>query len=154
MGYKVGPEILQMITSAIAGVTTVVGPLRAAIPLVRIDVWIDDIRSAGSKSDVTLWEVQVLRNADSCHTTMGEDRESGTTQYTFLGVLFDHTRRAVSLSESLSGLYARHAGAQLFGHRGNGGHGVTLCIRGCHFGHVFTWLLPFHQGSATKIIRT
>ncbi|PWV15933.1 putative target of rapamycin (TOR) kinase 1 [Trypanosoma cruzi] len=30
---------------------------------------------------------------------MGEDRESGATQYTFLGVLFDHTHRAVSLSE-------------------------------------------------------
>ncbi|PWV00853.1 hypothetical protein C3747_205g18 [Trypanosoma cruzi] len=100
MGYKASPEIPQITnTSAIAGVTTVVGPLRAAIPLVRIDVWIDDIRSAGSKSDATLWEVQVLRNADSCHATMGEDRESGTTQYTFLGVLFDHTRRAVSLSD-------------------------------------------------------
>ncbi|RNC38318.1 putative target of rapamycin (TOR) kinase 1 [Trypanosoma cruzi] len=31
--------------------------------------------------------------------TMGEDRESGATQYTFLGVLFDHTHRAVSLSD-------------------------------------------------------
>ncbi|RNE95493.1 protein kinase [Trypanosoma cruzi] len=30
---------------------------------------------------------------------MGEDRESGATQYTFLGVQFDHTHRAVSLSD-------------------------------------------------------
>ncbi|PWV21201.1 putative target of rapamycin (TOR) kinase 1 [Trypanosoma cruzi] len=30
---------------------------------------------------------------------MGEDRESGATQYTFLGVQFDHTLQAVSLSE-------------------------------------------------------
>ncbi|PWV02893.1 hypothetical protein C3747_185g38 [Trypanosoma cruzi] len=101
MGYKASPEILQIITSAIAGVTTVVGPLRAAIPLVRIDVWIDDICIAGSKSDATLWEAQVLRNADSCHATMGEDRELGATHYTFLGVRFDHTRRAVSLSDKL-----------------------------------------------------
>ncbi|KAF5221569.1 hypothetical protein ECC02_005458 [Trypanosoma cruzi] len=86
MGYKASPEILQIIiTSAIAGVTTVVHFLRAAPPLLRIDVWIDNIRIAGSKSDVTLWEAQVLCNADGRRATMGEDRESGATQYTFLG---------------------------------------------------------------------
>ncbi|ESS62152.1 protein kinase [Trypanosoma cruzi Dm28c] len=48
---------------------------------------------------MTLWETQVLRNADCCHASMGEDRESGATQHTFLGVQFDHTHRAVSLSD-------------------------------------------------------
>ncbi|RNC51359.1 putative diacylglycerol kinase-like protein, partial [Trypanosoma cruzi] len=86
-GNKASPEILRIIiTSAIAGVATVVHFLWAAPPLVRVDVWIDDIRIAGSKSNATLWEAQVLRNADSCHASMGEDRESGVTQYTFLGV--------------------------------------------------------------------
>ncbi|KAF5219823.1 hypothetical protein ECC02_007148 [Trypanosoma cruzi] len=100
MGYKASPETLQIIiTSAIAGVTTVVHPLRAASPLVRADVWIGNIRIAGSKSDVTLWEAQALRNADGRHATVGEDSESGATQYTFLGVQFDHTHRAVSLSD-------------------------------------------------------
>ncbi|KAF8304551.1 hypothetical protein TcBrA4_0046050 [Trypanosoma cruzi] len=74
-------------------------PLWAAPPLVRIDVWIDNIRIAGSIGDATRWEAQVLRNADGCHVTMGKDRESGATQYTFLWVQFDHTHRAVSLSE-------------------------------------------------------
>ncbi|RNF20356.1 rab1 small GTP-binding protein, partial [Trypanosoma cruzi] len=55
MGYKTGPEIIQIITSAIAGVTTVVHPLWAAPPLVRVDVWIDNIRITGSKSDATSW---------------------------------------------------------------------------------------------------
>ncbi|KAF8275370.1 hypothetical protein TcBrA4_0139030 [Trypanosoma cruzi] len=92
MGHKAGPEILRIITSAIAGVTTVVGPLRTAIPLARGDVWIDNIRIAGSKSDVTLWEAQVLCNADGRHDR--EDRESGATQYTFLGCsLITLTRR-------------------------------------------------------------
>ncbi|RNF20523.1 mucin-associated surface protein (MASP) [Trypanosoma cruzi] len=100
MGYKASPEILQIITLAIAGVTTVVRPLWAAPPMVRVDVWIDDIRIAGSKSDMTLWETQVLRNADCCHASMGEDRESGATQHTFLGVQFGHTHRAVSLSDN------------------------------------------------------
>ncbi|PWV14908.1 hypothetical protein C3747_32g473 [Trypanosoma cruzi] len=99
VGYKAGPEILQIITSAIAGVTTVVHPLWAAPPSVRVDVWIGNIRIAGSKSDVILWEAQVLRNADSCHASMGKGCESGATQYTFLGVQFDHTHRAVSLSD-------------------------------------------------------
>ncbi|KAF8277310.1 hypothetical protein TcBrA4_0111690 [Trypanosoma cruzi] len=99
MGHKASPEILQIITSAIAGVTTVVHRLRAAPPLVRDDVWIDNIRIAGSKSDATLWEAQALRNADSCHASMGEERESGATQCTLLGVQFDDTHRAVSLSD-------------------------------------------------------
>ncbi|RNC33956.1 rab1 small GTP-binding protein, partial [Trypanosoma cruzi] len=46
MGHKAGPEILQIITSAIAGMTTVVHSLWAAPPLVRVGVWIDDIRIA------------------------------------------------------------------------------------------------------------
>ncbi|KAF8287795.1 hypothetical protein TcBrA4_0013800 [Trypanosoma cruzi] len=99
MGYKASPEILQIITSAIAVVTTVVHRLWAAPPLVRVDVWIDGIRIAGSQSDATLWEAQVLRNADSSHASMGEDREPGATQCTFLWVQFDHTHRAVSLSD-------------------------------------------------------
>ncbi|RNF09208.1 target of rapamycin (TOR) kinase 1 [Trypanosoma cruzi] len=70
--YKAGPEILQIIiTSAIAGLTTVVHRLWAAPPSVRIDVWIGNMRIAGSKSDATLWEAQAPRNADSCHATMG-----------------------------------------------------------------------------------
>ncbi|KAF8278165.1 diacylglycerol kinase-like protein [Trypanosoma cruzi] len=92
MGYKAGPEILQItITSAIAGLTTVVHRLWAAPPSVRIDVWIGNMRIAGSKSDATLWETQAPRNADGCHATIGEDRETGATQYTFLGAQFDHT---------------------------------------------------------------
>ncbi|RNC34827.1 target of rapamycin (TOR) kinase 1, partial [Trypanosoma cruzi] len=65
-------KFLQVIiTSAIAGVTTVVRPLWAAPPLVRVDVWIDSIRITGSISDVTLWEVQVLRNAVGRRATIG-----------------------------------------------------------------------------------
>ncbi|RNC39536.1 target of rapamycin (TOR) kinase 1 [Trypanosoma cruzi] len=73
MGYKAGPEILQIITSAIAVVTTVVHRLWAAPPSVRVGVWIDNIRIAGSKSDATLWEAQVLRNADSSNATIGKN---------------------------------------------------------------------------------
>ncbi|PWV12553.1 putative target of rapamycin (TOR) kinase 1 [Trypanosoma cruzi] len=99
-GIQGQPRNLQIIiASAIAVVTTVVRRLRAAPPLVRVDVLTNNIRVAGSKSGATLWEAQVLRNADGRHAAMGEDRESGATHYTFLVVQFDHTHRAVSLSE-------------------------------------------------------
>ncbi|RNF18369.1 putative target of rapamycin (TOR) kinase 1 [Trypanosoma cruzi] len=53
MGYKASPEILRITTSAIARVTTVAHRLWAAPPLVRIDVWIGNIRIAGLIRDVT-----------------------------------------------------------------------------------------------------
>ncbi|KAF8306212.1 putative target of rapamycin (TOR) kinase 1 [Trypanosoma cruzi] len=100
MGHKAGPEILQIIiTSAIAVVTTVVHRLWAAPPMVRVDVWIGNIRIAGSKSDVTLWEAQVLRNADGRHATTGRTANRAPRSTPFLGVQFDHTHRAVSLSD-------------------------------------------------------
>ncbi|PWV13357.1 putative target of rapamycin (TOR) kinase 1 [Trypanosoma cruzi] len=131
MGYKASPETLQIIiTSAIAGVTTVVHPLWAAPPLVRIDVWIDNIRITGSKSGATLWEAQVLRNADGRRATMGEDHESGTTQYTFLGVQFDHTHQTVSLSEKFFRSVCAMPSLNSSTITGNGGYGVTLfCTR-------------------------
>ncbi|RNC56573.1 target of rapamycin (TOR) kinase 1 [Trypanosoma cruzi] len=57
-GNKASPEILQIVTSAIAVVTKVAHFLWATPPSVRVDVWIDDIRSAGSISDATLWEAK------------------------------------------------------------------------------------------------
>ncbi|ESS60410.1 hypothetical protein TCDM_12064 [Trypanosoma cruzi Dm28c] len=106
MRYKAGPEILQItITSAIAGLTTVVHRLWAAPPSVRVDVWIGNMRIAGPKSDATLWETQAPRNADSCHATMGRIANQALRSAPFLGCSLI-TLQAVSLSESLSGLYA------------------------------------------------
>ncbi|RNF18557.1 target of rapamycin (TOR) kinase 1, partial [Trypanosoma cruzi] len=86
MGYKAGPEILQtIITSAIAVVTTVVRPLRAAPPMVRVDVWIGNIRIAGPKSDVISWEAQVLRNADRRHATTGKNANRALHSAPFWG---------------------------------------------------------------------
>ncbi|KAF8290137.1 hypothetical protein TcBrA4_0135120 [Trypanosoma cruzi] len=85
MGHKAGPEILQIITSAIAVVTTVVHRLWAAPPMVRIDVWIGNIRIAGSKSDAALWEAQVLRNADGRHATTGRTANRAPRSTPFWG---------------------------------------------------------------------
>ncbi|RNE98913.1 target of rapamycin (TOR) kinase 1 [Trypanosoma cruzi] len=136
MGHKAGPEILQIIiTSAIAVVTTVVHRLWAAPPLVRIDVWIGNIRIAGSKSDMTLWETQALRNADSCHDRGGP--QIGRHAVHLPVVLFDHTHRAVSLSDkfvrSVRAMPALNsltiAEMEVVASR--------FFVRGCHFVHVF-----------------
>ncbi|PWV20016.1 hypothetical protein C3747_7g574 [Trypanosoma cruzi] len=98
MGYKASPEILQIITSAIAGVTTVVHPLWAAPPLVRVDVWIDNIRIAGSKSGATLWEAKCFVMRMAVTPRWGGSR-IGRYALHLPGVQFDHTHRAVSLSD-------------------------------------------------------
>ncbi|KAF8301127.1 hypothetical protein TcBrA4_0051790 [Trypanosoma cruzi] len=120
--------------------------------MVRVDVWIDNIRIAGSIGDATRWEAQVLRNADGCHVTMGKDRESGATQYTFLWVQFDHTPCGILSEKFVRSLRAMPA-VNSFNHRGSGGYGVTLFVCGGNFWHVFMCPLLSHQGSATTIIR-
>ncbi|RNC39258.1 putative target of rapamycin (TOR) kinase 1 [Trypanosoma cruzi] len=148
MGHKTGPEILQIIiTSAIAGLTAVVHPLWAAPPSARDDVRIDNIRIAGSRSDVTLWEAQALRNADGRRATKGEERESGATQRAFLGAQFDHTHRAVSLSDKfVCSVRAMSALNSLKISR--------MEVVASRFLYAFMCLLLFHQGSATTAIRT
>ncbi|ESS61215.1 target of rapamycin (TOR) kinase 1 [Trypanosoma cruzi Dm28c] len=86
MGHKASPKILQIIiTSTIAGVTTVVHRLRAAPPSMRVDVWIDNTRIAGSKSGVTLWETQAPRNADDRHATIGRTANRALRSAPFWG---------------------------------------------------------------------
>ncbi|KAF8304471.1 hypothetical protein TcBrA4_0045600 [Trypanosoma cruzi] len=98
MGYKASQEILQIITSAIAWVTTVVRPLWAAPPSVRVDVWIDNIRIAGSIGDATRWEAKCFVMRTAVTSRWGGSR-IGRCAVHLSGVQFDHTHRAVSLSE-------------------------------------------------------
>eukprot|EP00796_Vickermania_ingenoplastis_P001735 gene1735-biopygen1309 len=55
MGYKLSPEIMQLLVSALAGVPSVVLPAFQAPASVRVDVWIDNIRLCGSREDVMAW---------------------------------------------------------------------------------------------------
>ncbi|ORC87264.1 target of rapamycin (TOR) kinase 1 [Trypanosoma theileri] len=102
MGYKVSPEILQTVTSVIAGVPEMVKPTWAAPCELRLDVWIDNIRISGNSQEVVKWEQQVRRRADECRATIGEVI-SVAHSYTFLGVVFDHSSRTVGLSTKCIG---------------------------------------------------
>ncbi|PWU93551.1 hypothetical protein C3747_294g43 [Trypanosoma cruzi] len=151
MGYKAGPEIFQIITSTIAGETTVVHPLWAATPLVRVDVWIDNIRIAGSKSGATLWESQVLRNADSRHVTIRRTANRVLRSTPFWGCSLI-THRAVSLSDKFvlfvcaiptlnsSTIVEMEVMASRF------------LYAAAIFGQAFMCLVLFHQGSATAMV--
>ncbi|PWV13531.1 hypothetical protein C3747_42g335 [Trypanosoma cruzi] len=80
MGHNAGPETLQIIiSSAFAGRRrwfAFSGPH----PHCCVFAFLPTTHAlAGSKGGATLWEAQVLRNADSCHASLGEERESGAT---------------------------------------------------------------------------
>ncbi|KAH9597795.1 hypothetical protein LSM04_000422 [Trypanosoma melophagium] len=102
MGYKVSPEILQTVTSVIAGLPEVVRPAWAAPRELRLDVWIDNICISGALRDVIQWEHQIKHWAEECQATIGEV-DSGAHSYTFLGFDFDHKSRSVALSKKCVG---------------------------------------------------
>ncbi|KAF8296072.1 putative target of rapamycin (TOR) kinase 1 [Trypanosoma cruzi] len=136
MGYKASPEILQIIISAIAVVTTVVHRLWAAPPLVRVDVWIDIIRIAGSKSDATLWEAQVPRNPDSCHATIGRIANRALRITPFWGCILI-TLQTVSLSDKFVRSVRAMSALNSLTIAEMEVCSVTPFIFGCHFLHAF-----------------
>ncbi|PWV22129.1 hypothetical protein C3747_1g295 [Trypanosoma cruzi] len=153
MGYKASPEILQIITSAIARATTVVHPsgphLHRCVSTYGSVIYALQGRKAMRHCGKP--KCFVMRTVVT-HTW--GDRESGATQYTFLGVQFDHTRRAVSLSER----FVRSVRAMPELNSSTiAGMEVTASrffYAAAIFGHAFMCPLLSHQGSATTIIRT
>ncbi|EPY37483.1 TcC31.12 [Angomonas deanei] len=98
MGYRASPEIMQLLTSVIAGVPSVVQEQFRAPPSVKVEVWIDNIRITGSREDVQTWTESVISNAGEGGVTLGEV-ERLVTQYTFIGVHFNHDNHTVKLGE-------------------------------------------------------
>ncbi|RNC47759.1 target of rapamycin (TOR) kinase 1 [Trypanosoma cruzi] len=92
VGCKASPEILQIIiTSAIAGVTTVAHRLWAAPPLVRVDVWTDNMRIAGPKSDVTLWEAKCFLMRPAVTPRWGGSRSGRYALHLSGGAVWSHS---------------------------------------------------------------
>eukprot|EP00796_Vickermania_ingenoplastis_P005173 gene5172-biopygen10146 len=96
MGYTASPEILRILTSALAGKSGVVKPEFAAPSRIRVDVWIDNIRTSGSRGDVATCTETVLPTCTDANVTLGEV-EKTRHRYPFIGVFFDHARRRVAV---------------------------------------------------------
>eukprot|EP00796_Vickermania_ingenoplastis_P001424 gene1424-gene1227 len=85
MGYKLSPELMQLLCSTLAGVRSYVLPQHFATESLRIDIWIDNIRLCGEKDDVLAWGGVIHERQHLAGITLGES-DSFTQQYTFIGV--------------------------------------------------------------------
>ncbi len=99
MGHTVAPELMQIITSILAGHPDYVKPEFAAPPTVTVHIWIDNIRWTGPRRDVARASAAADRLAAAANVTWkAEDTRDLVTRYEFIGVAFDHDARTVSLS--------------------------------------------------------
>lgn len=96
MGYRLSPEIMQLLVSTLAGQSSVVQPSFAAPNSLTIDVWIDNIRISGEESTVRQWTSVVEKRALQAGVTFGEV-QSFTKEYTFIGVHFNHKEGTISV---------------------------------------------------------
>lgn len=85
MGYKASPELMQLLTSSLAGVRGVVTDEYAAPSTLGVDIWIENIRIHGPEHDVSRWSQQILQTAEETKVTLGE-MELHTVSYQFIGV--------------------------------------------------------------------
>lgn len=99
MGHIVSPEIMQIVTSALAGVPTYVRAIVLPTNL-RTDIWIDNIRFSGSTEDVTLASKLFYSRAKLARATYNKDETSIGYEYDFIGAHFNHSNHSVSVRES------------------------------------------------------
>lgn len=115
MGHVVSPEIMQSITSVLAGhpdYTKSSFTRNIAIPIqqeVIVHVWIDNVRFVGPKQQVMAQKESFLQRCVEAHATLNtEDTYSGR-RYNFIGVYFNHEDNSVQVREkTLSRLQPYH----------------------------------------------
>jgi hypothetical protein len=94
MGHSVSVEIMQLLTSVLAGDPNVV---QKAFALHGTTTWVDGIRIAGTNLHVTRTLQQIHELATKCHATWKESPTTAAKAYEFVGVNFDHAAGLVSL---------------------------------------------------------
>lgn len=99
MGLATAPELMQMLTSCIAGDPAVVQPAHAAKSRVR--VWIDNIKLSGCEGVVTADAARMDAVAEACGATWSPEDTRAGRRVEFIGVTWDHASHQVSLSERL-----------------------------------------------------
>jgi hypothetical protein len=97
MGISTAPELMQIITSTLAGDPLFVKPEYAAPALV--DVWIDNILFSGAEKKVQLSVDKFRKSAAECKATINEKESIETSnELDFIGVHFDFKEKAISLA--------------------------------------------------------
>ncbi|KAJ9439132.1 hypothetical protein DIPPA_03063 [Diplonema papillatum] len=101
MGHTCAPELMHTLAATAAGHPSFVRPEFAERAVV-VDIWIDNIRYAGSRSEVTAATARLERTASDCVLTWKEqDTRTAVQTYEFLGVSWNHGCGEVALSEKL-----------------------------------------------------
>lgn len=98
MGYRISPELMQLLVSAVVGNSSVVSSCYRAPASVHVDVWIDNIRVSGSEVEVRGWSAVVERRASLAGVTFGE-ASTFSKVYTFIGVRFNHLVGTICVAE-------------------------------------------------------
>ncbi len=102
MGHTCAPEIMHALAAVAAGGHPDFVRAEFAQTKVVVDVWVDNIRYAGSKTDVLRATEALDQTAASCNITWKEeDSHTAAEAYEFIGVQFDHRRRRVSVARKL-----------------------------------------------------
>ncbi len=97
MGHTCAPEIMQWLSSVVAGDPAIVLP-RFASRRVRVEVWIDNIRLSGTKAAVDAATKQMDATAAEADMQWKEaDCRTSVTHYDFLGVLWNHRSKCVQV---------------------------------------------------------
>eukprot|EP00796_Vickermania_ingenoplastis_P012473 gene12473-biopygen9187 len=102
MGYKLSPELMQLLCSTLAGLPSCVPPALRAPDHLRIDIWIDNIRLCGAENSVSTWGRVIQQRRQLAQVTFGEV-EHFAQLYTFIGVCFNHVEQSVCVGDKALG---------------------------------------------------
>lgn len=88
MGLRTAPELFQILASTIAGDRLYCTGAWAAPASVHLDVWIDNVRFCGPRSDVARHTSTFCDRCKAVGATLNADDETSGSSYVFCGVQF------------------------------------------------------------------
>lgn len=94
MGHTVAAELQHLLTCVVAGHRDYVEPNFAT--QCRTDVWIDNVRFHGTANLVAAARANLVKSSKECNVSF--DVGDVVTEYSFIGVDFDHTNKTARLA--------------------------------------------------------
>ena len=101
MGHRAAVELMQLLTSVVAGDPEVVLAKHAAPARVR--VWVDGFRYSGVRGDVQSAINLAIENARALNATYKDQVSAPVDAYDFIGVHWDHAKHTVRVADKTLG---------------------------------------------------
>ena len=107
MGHRVAVEIMQLLTSVVAGDPAVVRPefsvnellRKQQLPPVGVSVWVDGFRFTGSKASVAAAAQLAKASAAALNATFKEPDFEPQQVYDYIGLRWDHSQHVVRVAD-------------------------------------------------------